>query len=462
MTLASGYRSPGVFTEATRLPIVTNAYLSRPALALVGDTQRSRSASEEIVLTGTTAVQLTYPNVVAGSVVVTGLLNGVVYVEDTGTGGDWDRTVNGDYVLIARDIAGDISDGERVIVTYEYTTSDYYDVKYYEDFGDIIDHYGEMFSEDGTINSELTLGAYFARQNGAQGMYLVAVNVAGTTPTSEEYTAAIVKLESIPDIDVVVALTGDATVRSYLKTHVNETFTEQARRIAIAAADGSSAIVDTAAMQAIGGGINSERVVFVSPSTVEYYNPITQVWMTLGGQYIAAATGGILVGNDIEQALTRKALYGNFRIPDAERRSMSDRRAEAQAGCSLFDVRRNSIVCIHGVTTATSGDVHEVEISVVRSRYYMMTALENMIDESFIGEPIDNDTPIRVKGSVQSILEQLKMSTVIADYRGVVSRQHPTNVTTIEVKFEYKPAYPLNYVQVQFAVNTSTGDIEFS
>jgi hypothetical protein len=57
------------------------------------------------------------------------------------------------------------------------------------------------------------------------------------------------------------------------------------------------------------------------------------------------------------------------------------------------------------------------------------------------------------------VLETYKSSDVIVDYSGLTVTQQSTDPSVMEVKFRYRPAYPLNYVLISFGIDQTTGTV---
>ncbi len=99
-----------------------------------------------------------------------------------------------------------------------------------------------------------------------------------------------------------------------------------------------------------------------------------------------------------------------------------------------------------------------LEGSKVFSKDAMLRSCMSTIEASeVIGTPIVDETPARINGLVQGALEVLVNSDVIVGYSGLNVRQLSLDPTVLEVKFMYRPAYPLNYVLIVFGIDTTTG-----
>jgi len=75
-----------------------------------------------------------------------------------------------------------------------------------------------------------------------------------------------------------------------------------------------------------------------------------------------------------------------------------------------------------------------------------------------VGLGTDEDTPCRVKSAVTAVLGASVLSNLIVGYGNLKPRQLSSGPSVIEVKFRYRPAYPLNYIVISFSINTQTGE----
>jgi hypothetical protein len=132
-------------------------------------------------------------------------------------------------------------------------------------------------------------------------------------------------------------------------------------------------------------------------------------------------------------------------------------------GLCVTEVDRNGrLVIRHGLTTDYEGGVMRREISLVRAQDTLYKLIQEALDSAeLIGTPIEQGTGLRVKSVASGGLEYAKSLGIIVDYVNLKVRQQSPpsgDPTVIEVKFAYKPAWPLNYILVSFTIDTSTGD----
>jgi hypothetical protein len=70
-------------------------------------------------------------------------------------------------------------------------------------------------------------------------------------------------------------------------------------------------------------------------------------------------------------------------------------------------------------------------------------------------------TPDVVLAGVTSALEEATRLELIFEYGDIQYRINPIEPTAIEIRFAYKPTLPLNYIVVQFSIDTTLGTLEF-
>jgi hypothetical protein len=208
---------------------------------------------------------------------------------------------------------------------------------------------------------------------------------------------------------------------------------------------------------------DSERLVVAGPSRMLYYNGLLNREMELSGYYLASAYSGMLVRQGVEQPLTKKQVRGFSGIPGRVFQTMTAayKNRLSSGGVALTELTRDGrLVVRHGVTTDTT-DTLTREISLVRTR----DALVNLIRETMevvglIGGVVDDETLARVKSVIDGCLMAAQTSHIIRGYKQPVVRQQSADPTIVEVKFQYDPLYPMNYIVVSFSINTTTGEVK--
>lgn len=352
-----------------------------------------------------------------------------------------------------------ILEGDTLSISYRYTDPNYFDVFALYDYDDVRDRYGEPFDATGNIQSEVTLAAKFAFLNGASQVLTCAVDPADPdNPVIGDYDEALAKFRDEEQIAVIVSGTGDPEIQPLIANHVGEQSSKKYERRAVIGVDGSSIIVPTGTRIEYAEALSNERVAMVSPSRFTYFAPELNKSITLGGQYMAAAVAGRSVSLAPAMPLTRKIITG-FSGP-AETLREGEKNLESQNGLMVIEkTRRNQVQVRHGVTT-NSIELLTREWSIIGQQDVMVYRIRDYLDgDGLIGMPIYDTTLIQVKASAEAALVSLVRDAVIVGYQNLKVRQIATQPDVVEVRYEWKPAYPLNYILVRYSVAVMSGDV---
>lgn len=469
------YRPPGTYIEETSTPVSTPVGTQPTLVALVGPSLGYRVYTETLIMTGTTPQTVTKLGGVTTSVVVTSLDGSIVYdlTDDylvaAGAGADANIGDTLDNTMtVARVADGAITAAQSVRVTYHYADAAYYDAVRVGDFEVVKDLFGEPFSPStGAITSPLSMAAKVAFENGARELILLATE--GTSSvTAADLSAAYPKLLNLHEVGVVVPITtgisagGDlTTVASDLALHCNNASDDGFFRIGIMGAD---TVYTTGTPQTIAEAANDKRVMVAWPNAVLYYNAFTGSTVEVGGQYLAAAYAGKLVSKGVQHGLTRKGISSFAGISATALATMTKANKDtwSDAGVAVTELTRNNTLIVRHGTSTDGTSTATREVSVTRAKDQMIRLIQDSIDSSqVIGSPLTNISVTQVKSIVGGVLENCKDSEIIVDYSDLVGRVRPGDPQVVEIKFMYRPAWPLNYILVSFAIDTTTGTTEF-
>lgn len=466
----SRYQPPGVYIRDATTPVTAfQGFAAFPeTIGIVGPALEYRAFSESVTFVDDSAV-LSKTGIDLGTLVVTPAVGGNPYVptvdytiSSAGTPGEPETITTLDL-----EDGGDISDGETVTVTYQFADKAFFEVNRFTDFESVAAYYGEGLNlETNAIVSPLTLAARVAFENGARSVALVTVPAAGAV-TSQALIDGMEKLESATDVGLIVLLpvglsnANAPAVATALVNHINNAVDDGNFRLGILGFDTNVTLDHADVAQSIA----NERIVLAFPNSLNYYNGETNQTLVVGGQYLAAAYAGQLIRNGVAFPLTRKIVRSFAGIPGSvvAQMSKSFKNNLSSNGVAVAELTRaQSLVVRHGVTTSKT-NVMSREISLVRAKDAMTIAIETAIENSgVIGSPMTEDTPLIVKALVTGALETVKENRTIVGYREVRVRQPNSQPDVIEAKFEYRPAYPLNYVLVSFSVDITSGEVDLT
>lgn len=466
----ANYRPPGVYAQEATTPLVTNVGINPTVIALLGPSVGYRVNTESITLDGTTPVTLAKQGINASTIVVT-KDSGAVAVLDTDYAVDVDEgTTNAtDVTSIIRDNSGGtIGDGEAVTVSYQFTDEAYYDPLRVTSYEEVKDAFGEPLDRtDGSIVSPLSLAAKFALDNGATRLVLIPVTGSATSVDVDDLASSYAAALALEDVSIVVPMPvgingtdgspGDTgQVGTDLKNHVEGAEDDGIYRVGILGYETGV----TVAPPDLAGGIASRRVMIAYPNRMGYYNSFLNTTIELPGYYLAAAYAGRFASLPVQYPLTRKTIRGFSSIPTAVLNAMTRTTKDtmSRGGVAVTEPSTTrGLICRHGVTTDPTS-VLTREISIVRQQDTMIRAIMESLDlADLIGTPIMEETPVRIKGVVQGVLESMVDADVIVGYSGLSVRQIEIDPTVIEVKYLYAPSYPNNYILITYGIDTSTG-----
>jgi hypothetical protein len=493
------YRQPGVRVSEVVTPQVSPLVAAPADVCLIGRARGYQIRTDQFVLSGTTAIAL--PGLPAGSTVTA-----VDFVKDaldpskgaaTGAG----YTLTTDYTIstangtITRVGAGGIADGSLVNVTYRYVPQDYFDPIRLYDMGAVEERFGPSVSATGNaISSHLSYAASLAFENGAPSVVCQAL-FRRTTPgdpttarndvddtqaaSVSSWSDTLFVLRDIEDINILVpvvgqsqANVGDATWLSIAQTfqdHVQYMKSNDQHMIVILGEDSSAsatvaqkATLRTHATTLAGryGGAVAENTVMIAPSKFRRPFPAYGVTNYVGGQFVAAAIAGMVASRPVSSSLTKKSVSGFIEVAAwASGLSRKDQDDDASNGLMVISQNKGLITVRHAVTLATDSSARR-ELSVVRAKHRLIESIRDTLDRQIIGNLVaDENAPFIVGSAVGGVLAELLQMRDIVDYTAPVPRLLSLEPTTIQVKFSYRPAFPVNYIDVAFSLDMTTQTI---
>jgi hypothetical protein len=296
--------------------------------------------------------------------------------------------------------------------------------------------------------------------NGASTVLTCAIDPEDPdTVTMADYANALDKFRDEELIAIIVPATGATAIQALVQQHVQAQSNNRYERRAILGMDGSVTPVLSTQRIANAQTIFDQRVALVSPSSFQYYAPELNQPVVIGGQYMAAALAGLASSLNAAQPLTRKIVRG-FLGP-AEHQREGEKNLESSNGLMVVEkTRRQQVQVRHGVTTNPT-DLLTREWSIIGQQDVMVYRIRDYLDaDGLIGQPIYDSTLIQVKASAEAALQSLLRDDIIRNYQGLKVRQIATLPDVLEIRYEWLPAYPLNYIVVRYSVAVLTGDIE--
>jgi hypothetical protein len=479
--LSSSYQPPGVYVEDISQDIVFSLGTPENLLCIVAPARGHQDRTEDVMLFSVTPTELDEHGIVQDDTLVLRTLTGQVLVLDA------------DYTVATETIEGEVHtkvtrlpinpatpspvgvvDGQVVHVSYGYTDSTYYSPKRFSDYVALSAVYGPALSSDPSasdpILSQMSLAAKIAFENGAGEILAMPVDHS-TASWQDDFKSTYAKLATDHRVSVLVVITPDSETDTGLKldpylldlrTHCDDAAANGFGRTILTSGSRTYDEVNRA-YEVAATTVANKRIVVVYPTRFNITNQLTSQIVEVGGCYAAAALGGRLVYNKVEKSLTRQVVRSFASIPASVQQKMSmsfKNNLSANGVCVIETDQLNRLVVRHGLTTDTTKLTHS-EISLVRISDVLVQNIQVGLDNSgLIGDPIDDDMTMRVKGALTGLLERAVNDDVIVSYTQLLVRQQSLpngDPSVIECQFSYRPAVPLNYIVVKFSLNMSTG-----
>lgn len=352
------------------------------------------------------------------------------------------------------------------LINYQYTNSSYFQPYLFRSFNSVSAFYGSPLTASGQVNSPLSLAAYFAFQNGAQEIMCLAVESSSSTPSNTDWSNSINQLTSQQGIDVIVPITGTQTVHDDLYSFINIQALNSIYTRGFVGLDGVANSVTTSVIQAEAQGFNSTRMTVVSPPVVTFNAGLnglqSQSIIYLGGQYLAAGLAGLFASQSgVQIPMTQKAIAGFYSIPNQLTKTDTVT-LQSNGVCCLYQHRSGAILVQQALTTNMT-DYLSREISVQAAEDKLYQVLDNtLLSQGLIGNVLLPSTPLTVASAVVNALDTAMQSGLIQGYDTITYSVPPNNPTTVLITFLYLPTLPLNYIQVQYGIDTTSGATGFS
>lgn len=471
----STYQPPGVIVQQVSTPTVNViSGLAVPVVGIVGPSLGYKTSTETQLLGAVGSLTtLNHTGINQNSIVVSNSA-GTPYENTEYTLGTIDGASTPYNQTTITPAAGGISPNTVVYITYQYTDENYFLPTQYANANGVIADFGHPFTSSGAIGSPISLAASLAFLNGASLVAVCPTADVGTVTDSGGFSgvatvdnlqAAYANIETLTNVTLLVPLpvgigNGNATgVGSGLASYLEAQASSGAGLIVGLVGFDTSVTTDPGVLA---NSFPDQRTITTYPNQMLYYNGQNNV--TISGYYLAAALAGIVAGGQPQTPLTHKAVGGFAGIPPTvlQPMTLAQKNVWSSSGVTVVESNPNSAATgipalwvRQGVTTSTTSEQTQ-EISLVREADAIVQSLITNINQSgVIGSAFEAATISTLTSLVQGLLNNLQDEGVIASYDSLSVTQSTTTPVVAEIAFNYTPAYPLNYVEVQFGVDAN-------
>lgn len=491
------YTPPGVYVSDESTPAVTPRSVSTSTVTIIGPALGYETFSEVVTVYAASGTSLTQPGIyvtavtgppviaapvvrnMAGALMVYG--DDYTFVVTAGSGGASTATTKIKRLPEDLDVPSGASpngllDGAQVRITYAFTSASYFEPTLHEDYDQIVSMYGPPLVSTAPssptasqVSSALTLAAKIALENGATSVLCVPTN-----PTAGDYrvqlNAAYGKVEVDYRAQILVPLFVDGTYDTSVGANMANLLSDVKNHCETAAADGYGRIAFTGAPSNYDNVIGqdslaiqqaSRRLILAYPNRILTFNSAVNASTEIDGFYLGAAMAGRIARNPVARGLTRQSLTSFTGLPATVAQAMTRtfRNNMSRSGVCVAEINQaNQLVVRHGLSTQMTSVLTQ-EISLTRVGDTLLQMIQTGMENSgLIGEPITAEMTTNVKSALLGLLEQAVADGVIVAYANALVRQLSSDPSIIEATFSYKPAIPMNYIVVKFAVDLTTGD----
>lgn len=391
-----------------------------------------------------------------------------------------------------------IPNNTYINVTYKYEPSDYWTPQKFKNVSAIEERYGSKFTNDESrVLSPLSLAAQIAFENGATEVVVQPVfyNNSGTkqepvgsqfTDASKTWQPTLESLRDLTGIGTIVPVIGqgpnpvDVSV-SFNDNNVLAVFQEVQNHvkyqrenndeyiIAVLGEDGtdlnaSPAYATSTVIRNHGNllqsrllGSYNEQLILLSKSKFKRFKSTGSGEIDLGAQYVAAAIAGMIASRPVSSTLTRKNIAGFSSINHP--RTKQENNDDSANGLLVLEQKGYAIQVRHALTLDTTS-VARSEISVVRAKHKVINSLRLTIDSQIVGQIVaDNNAPLIVASAISNTLSTLQQDNDIVSFANVQAQIKSLDPTLIEVAFSYRPAFPVNHINIVFSIDLSSGSL---
>ena len=301
--------------------------------------------------------------------------------------------------------------------------------------------YGAPFNSDGSVNSYVSLGAYYAFLGGANTVitqpYASASLTGGTSLTD-----ALSQIQENSAINLVVAMGLSSSQLSAVSGSIQSSNNAGFYRRAILAIDSGAPTMQD--LQTAAGSVDYYEVMLIGNT-----GATSVAGASLPPSCYACEMAGIAETLDFDATLTNQLLSG-FALDNTYSRAQLSTLIGAGLCCVSSQFGGNRVVEARVTTQGTALDFNYAGVM-----NYISTALSNYY-QNFIGAPLDSATLLSIKGQTLNLLNTLETQDAIAGYTDVQVSQNPSSPTQIFVTFTAQWMAPLYQIEVNFSFDSAS------
>lgn len=267
---------------------------------------------------------------------------------------------------------------------------------------------------------------------------------AGAPVTDSDWEEALEVLEQI-EVDGLIPVTTAQAIQAKVDAHVqamSNIHNRRRRRAFYGHAVGES--IEN--IKNLAAALNNERALLATPCPMVADSSGNRV--TKPSYYTAAAVAGIWSGQEPQEPVTYKAV----KFAGLEKQYKPTEIVELLNAhvCVVEVVKNGGYRIVQGITTSSSADLTQAELSVSTLKDIMSENLETHFENKYVGKAGVRGVEITMYNDLVSMLEQFVSSGLIAGYVAD-SVKVTRNGTTFNLEWQGTPTLPIN----NFLITTS-------
>lgn len=441
----ANYIPPQVIVQGTRDGGGSTEYIQPSTVCIIGRIDRYPSKTINRVLGNGYTVTINEVNLIEGSVHLT-TIDGTALTEGT----DYVLAVDASMENFSVTVTNEDIRTQAIAITYQYLPASFFEPLKWFTKSSIENYYGAAYNDDHTIASPLSAAAEYALDNGATSVCILPVKdpVSGSKNPAQKLEDALTKIKQADDVAIIVPanLTKDDLL--VIKSHINWCNANAHERRAIFAIDGTTTTFSVDALADIARSLDNDFIMFIPNTIAPVYVSDSRNTINLPGWLWAAALAGVAISTPVQQALTRKTLSGFYGVQDW---LYEEKNVLAEAGCCVIEMVNGVIRVRHSLVTTQNMQLDWCYSGVY---IYIMRAMRSIFDP-YIGKPSSDVMVTSIAAEAQLYLVQLQEDNMIYGFSDLEVARRNRRPDVIDVTFRYRWLAPINWIYVNFTVDTT-------
>lgn len=306
-------------------------------------------------------------------------------------------------------------------------------------------YYGSQFASNGSLNSALSLGAFYAFQGGANTVIIQPFYAGSDKDTGITLETALNQIQEKEGINLIVPIGLTSTQLSTVASSMAQSNSTGYKRRGIFAVDNNSGTeMSVSDYSSLAQSLNSYEIMLLGNTQSVSLNGVT-----LPPSMYACELAGMSEFYDFNQTLTNKTVAGF--APD-NTYSISQLSTLIGAGVACVSFHGGANVLIEAITTVQAQQLD-----------FSFAGVDNFISDSlmtyyagYIGKSATATVLLGIKGATQSFLATQKRNNLISSFSDISVIQDPSVPTQVDVSFTCTWLSPIYNVTVNYTFNSSS------